>query len=410
MKIYLVGGAVRDTLLGIPNKDHDWLVVGATPAQMLAQGYQQVGADFPVFLHPKTKQEYALARTERKSGLGYQGFVCDFSDKITLEEDLARRDLTINAIAQDDAGNLYAPHGGLADLQNKILRHVSPAFCEDPLRILRVARFAASLHELGFRIAPETLTLLKKMVQNGELSHLCPERVWQEWQRSLCTARPDIFLQTLHECGALTVVIPEMAKLFGIPQPKKWHPEVDTGLHTLLVAKRVAQICDDPLVRFAAQLHDLGKALTDQDNWPSHKQHELLGEQPINAVCQRLRVPNSYRDCALMVCVHHTFVHHAREKSAPEFIALFDACDFWRKPERLLQLTQACQADSQGRTGCEERPYPQAALLTEVFAAASTVQVAPIVAQGLKGAAIRHELNTQRVAAVAHYLAQHAAK
>ncbi|MGL4734602.1 MAG: multifunctional CCA addition/repair protein, partial [Enterovibrio sp.] len=376
MKIYLVGGAVRDTLLGIPNKDQDWLVVGATPAQMLAQGYQQVGADFPVFLHPTTKQEYALARTERKSGLGYQGFVCDFSDKITLEEDLARRDLTINAIAQDDTGTLYAPHGGLADLQNKILRHVSPAFCEDPLRILRVARFAASLHELGFRIAPETLTLLKKMVQNGELSHLCPERVWQEWQRSLCTARPDIFLQTLHECGALAVVIPEIAKLFGIPQPKKWHPEIDTGLHTLLVAQKVAQICDDPVVRFAAQLHDLGKGLTDKENWPSHKLHEQLGEQPIKAVCQRLRVPNSYRDCALMVCAHHTFVHHANEKSAPEFIALFDACDFWRKPERLLQLTQACQADSQGRTGCEEAPYPQAALLTDVFAAASTVQVA----------------------------------
>ncbi|MGL5335281.1 MAG: HD domain-containing protein, partial [Enterovibrio sp.] len=304
----------------------------------------------------------------------------------------------------DDAGNLHAPHGGLEDLQNKILRHVSPAFCEDPLRILRVARFAASLHELGFRIAPETLQLLKQMVANGELSHLCPERVWQEWQRSLCTPRPDIFLQTLHECGALAVVIPEMAELFGIPQPKQWHPEIDTGLHTLLAARKAAQICDDPLVRFAVQLHDLGKALTDKLHWPSHKQHEVLGEAPIRQLCQRLRVPNSYRDCAVMVCLHHTFVHHASEKSAAEYIALFDACDFWRKPERLLQLTNACQADRQGRTNCKDNPYPQAALLADVFAAANKVQVAPILAQGLKGAAIRDELTAQRIKAAKLHL------
>ncbi len=298
MKHYLVGGAVRDALLGLPVMDKDWVVVGATVKQMQTTGYQQVGQDFPVFLHPKTHEEYALARTERKSGQGYTGFVCDFSPDISLEADLQRRDLTINAIAQDEDGTLIDPYGGQQDLQNRILRHVSPAFSEDPLRVLRVARFAARFAHLGFTLADNTLALMKQMVANDELAHLTPERVWREWEKSLSSERPDVFISALRACGALAVVMPEIDALYGVPNPANWHPEVDTGIHTEMVSRYAASLTDDPFIRFAAQVHDLGKALTPASILPGHRGHGDRGLPVIKALCGRLKIPNQYRDLA----------------------------------------------------------------------------------------------------------------
>lgn len=405
MKTYLVGGAVRDELLGLDVKDRDWVVVGATIDAMLAAGFQQVGSDFPVFLHPKTHEEHALARTERKSGRGYTGFVCDFTADVTLEEDLQRRDLTINAIAKAEDGTLIDPYGGQSDLENRLLRHVSPAFVEDPLRVLRVARFAARFHHLGFRVADETMALMSDIVDSGELAALTPERVWKEWEKSLSCQHPEIFLQVLRDCGALAVVLPEIDALFGVPQPEQWHPEIDTGIHTLMVAKQAALLTDDVVIRFAAQVHDLGKGVTPQEEWPSHKLHTKLGLKPIKALCERIRVPNAYRDAALLVCAEHTNVHNASELKAATFIKIFDRNDCWRKAEKIPQLATASQADHQGRTGFEQRPYPQAALLRGAFAAASGVDVKPIVASGLKGPAIREELTRQRIEAVKGFLA-----
>lgn len=400
MEIYLVGGAVRDSLLNIDVKDKDWVVVGSTPNEMGSLGYQAVGQDFPVFLHPKTKEEYALARTERKSGQGYKGFTCYAEPDVTLEEDLLRRDLTINAIAKADNGELIDPYNGQEDLTNRLLRHVSDAFVEDPLRVLRVARFAARFHYLGFTIAPETMTLMKTLVDSGELSHLTPERVWQEWEKSLSNQHPEIFLSVLKECGALAIVLPELNSLFGVPQPEQWHPEIDTGIHTLMVAQQAALLSQDLPTRFAAQVHDLGKGVTPESEWPSHKMHCHTGIKLIKKLCARVRVPNEFRDLALLVCEHHTNVHRASELRAQTFIKIFDKMDVWRKPERLEPILLCCQADHAGRLGLESEPYPQKARFEMAFEAAKAVEVKEVVAAGFKGQEIREELTKRRVEAV----------
>ncbi|PSW63913.1 multifunctional CCA addition/repair protein [Photobacterium leiognathi subsp. mandapamensis] len=404
MQTYLVGGAVRDTLLGLTVTDKDWVVVGTTPEAMLAAGFEQIGSDFPVFLHPKTKQEHALARTERKSGHGYTGFVCYSAPDVTLEQDLLRRDLTINAIAQAPNGDLIDPYHGQQDITDKVLRHVSPAFAEDPLRVLRVARFAARFAHLGFTVAPETMALMQEMVVSGELASLTPERVWKEWEKSLSSDDPQIFLTVLRQCGALAIVMPEIDALFGVPQPEKWHPEIDCGIHTLLVAKKAAELNTDKTIRFAAQVHDLGKALSPKDDLPHHKMHCRDGIKPIKALCQRLRVPNEYRDLALLVCEQHTKIHHAEEMRADTFIKIFDQIDAWRKPERVAQLATCCRADARGRTHFEQTPYPQADIFQAVFAIAQQVDVKAIVAAGFKGAEIREQLAAKRIEAVALHL------
>ncbi|SMY37865.1 multifunctional CCA addition/repair protein [Photobacterium andalusiense] len=407
MQTYLVGGAVRDTLLGLPITDQDWVVVGTTPTAMLDLGYEQIGTDFPVFLHPQTKQEYALARTERKSGHGYTGFTCYAAADVTLEQDLLRRDLTINAIAQDQHGQLVDPYHGKHDLEHKILRHVSPAFSEDPLRVLRVARFAARFAHLGFTIAAETMALMQEIVISGELANLTPERVWKEWQKSLSSDDPQIFLTVLRQCGALAVIMPEIDALFGVPQPPKWHPEIDCGIHTLLVAKQAALLSDSTIIRFAAQVHDLGKALSPKDDLPHHKTHCRDGIKPIKQLCQRIKVPNEYRDLALLVCAQHTKIHHAQEMRASTFITIFDQIDGWRKPERIAQLAICCRADARGRQDLEDTLYPQADILIAVFDIAQAVSVKPIIAAGFTGADIKHQLAQSRIAAVDDYLQQH---
>ncbi|WP_318403305.1 multifunctional CCA addition/repair protein [Photobacterium leiognathi] len=404
MQTYLVGGAVRDTLLGLTVTDKDWVVVGTTPEAMLAAGFEQIGSDFPVFLHPKTKQEHALARTERKSGHGYTGFVCYSAPDVTLEQDLLRRDLTINAIAQAPNGELIDPYHGQQDITDKVLRHVSPAFAEDPLRVLRVARFAARFAHLGFTVAPETMALMQEMVVSGELASLTPERVWKEWEKSLSSDDPQIFLTVLRQCGALAIVMPEIDALFGVPQPEKWHPEIDCGIHTLLVAKKAAELSTDKTIRFAAQVHDLGKALSPKDDLPHHKMHCRDGIKPIKALCQRLRVPNEYRDLALLVCEQHTKIHHAEEMRADTFIKIFDQIDAWRKPERVTQLATCCRADARGRTHFEQTPYPQADIFQAVFAIAQQVDVKAIVAAGFKGAEIREQLAAKRIETVTLHL------
>ncbi|HAS64010.1 MAG TPA: multifunctional CCA addition/repair protein [Vibrio sp.] len=400
MQRYLVGGAVRDKLLNLAVYDRDWVVVGATPEQMLAEGYTAVGKDFPVFLHPKSKEEHALARTERKTGAGYTGFQCHFAPNITLEEDLLRRDLTINAIAQDAQGNLIDPYHGQQDLQNRVLKHVSEAFVEDPLRVLRVARFAAKLAHLGFTIAPETMNLMAEIVQSGELEHLTAERVWQEWQKSLTTQDPQVFLSVLRECGALAVVLPEISCLFGVPQPEKWHPEIDTGIHTLMVAKQVALLSGSPYVRFAAQVHDLGKGITPESEWPSHKMHCHTGVSIIKALCERVRVPNEYRDLALMVCEQHSNIHRAAELKPATKLKILNKFDVWRKPDRLDDILICCMADSRGRTGHEQIEYPQKAIFQRAYQAALNVQVQDIISDGFKGADIRREMEKRRIEAI----------
>ncbi|MBA5763885.1 multifunctional CCA addition/repair protein [Vibrio sp. 404] len=400
MQRYLVGGAVRDKLLNLAVYDRDWVVVGATPEQMLAEGYTAVGKDFPVFLHPKSKEEHALARTERKTGAGYTGFQCHFAPNVTLEEDLLRRDLTINAIAQDAQGNLIDPYLGQQDLQNRVLRHVSEAFVEDPLRVLRVARFAAKLAHLGFTIATETMSLMAKIVQSGELEHLTAERVWQEWQKSLTTQDPQVFLSVLRDCGALAVVLPEINCLFGVPQPEKWHPEIDTGIHTLMVARQAAILSDSPYVRFAAQVHDLGKGTTPENEWPSHKMHCHTGVNIIKALCERVRVPNEYRDLALMVCEQHSNIHHAAELKPTTKLKILNKFDVWRKPDRLDDILICCMADSRGRTGHEQIEYPQKAIFQQAYQAALNVQVQDIISDGFKGADIRSEMEKRRIKAI----------
>lgn len=403
MQIFLVGGAVRDQLLSHKINDRDYVVVGATPEQLLQLGYRQVGKDFPVFLHPQTGEEYALARTERKQGSGYNGFSCYSGADVTLQDDLIRRDLTINAIALDEQGKLFDPYNGIADLEHKILRHISPAFSEDPLRVLRVARFAARFHELGFTIAPETLTLMRSLSSSGELNHLTAERVWQETAKALQTTNPQIYFQTLRNCGALVVLFPEIDALFGIPGPKRWHPEIDTGIHTLMVVEQSVKLSNDLAFRFACLVHDLGKAFTPKENWPSHKGHGSLGLSAIKAMCLRLRIPNECRDLALLVSEHHSVIHNAFELKASTLVKLMDKNDAWRKPQRFQQMLQCCVADSKGRTGFEDKDYPSADYVWQAFQIAAEVDVQTIIEKGVKGAEIKTALSAARIDALKEY-------
>nr|WP_158162036.1 multifunctional CCA addition/repair protein [Vibrio mimicus] len=400
MQIYLVGGAVRDQLLQLPVYDRDWVIVGSSPQAMLAAGFQAVGKDFPVFLHPKTKEEHALARTERKTGVGYTGFACHYAPDVTLEEDLLRRDLTINAMAQDESGQVIDPYGGQRDLAAKVLRHVSPAFVEDPLRVLRVARFAAKLAHLGFTVAEETMQLMADIAQSGELGHLTAERVWQEWHKSLSTHHPEVFLQVLRDCGALAVVLPELDRLFGVPQPEKWHPEIDTGIHTLMVTKQAVLLSDSLPVRFAAQVHDLGKGVTPPSEWPSHKLHCHTGLKIIESLCDRIRVPNEFRDLALAVCAQHSNIHRADELKPTTKLKVLGLLDVWRKPERLEQVLLCCEADHRGRLGLEEKPYPQRDIFLRAYQAALSVEVQAVIRDGFQGKQIKEELDKRRIQAI----------
>lgn len=401
MKTYLVGGAVRDGLLNLPLKDKDWVVVGATPGQMLDQGYTQVGRDFPVFLHPENHQEYALARTERKSGSGYTGFVCYSAPDVTLEQDLARRDLTINAIAQDADGQYYDPYGGRADIERRVLRHVSSAFNEDPLRVLRVARFAARLAHLNFRIADETLALMRSMTQSGELDRLTPERVWKETESALLTRNPQVFFQVLRDCGALAVLFPELDNLYGVPAPAKWHPEIDSGVHSLMTLAMAAQLSPELDIRFATLFHDVGKGLTPPEKWPSHHGHGPAGVPLVANLCERLRVPNALRDLALLVTEFHDLVHTIQHQSAATLVSLFDRLDAWRKPHRVEQIALTSEADARGRSGFENNAYPQGQYLREAFRIVSAVPTKEVVEAGFKGAEVREELTRRRIAALA---------
>ena len=400
MEVYLVGGAVRDRLLGRPVKERDWVVVGALPEDLERQGYVPVGREFPVFLHPKTREEYALARLERKVAPGYRGFATQCSPDVTLEEDLRRRDLTVNAMAESDSGEIIDPYGGRRDLEARLLRHVSEAFVEDPVRVLRVARFAARYAALGFRVAEETLGLMRRMTESGELSALVPERVWQETERALGETHPEVFFETLRECGALRVIYPEIDALFGVPQPPQWHPEVDTGAHTMLALLWAAGAGLPASARFAVLTHDLGKALTAPERWPSHHGHEDGGVPAIEALCARLKVPNEYRDLALLTARHHTRVHRARELRPDTVLKLLETTDAFRRPDRFEELLAACEADARGRTGLEAQPYPQAEYLRRVRTAAAAVTLSPDERQGLEGPAIGERLREKRLAAI----------
>jgi tRNA nucleotidyltransferase (CCA-adding enzyme) len=403
MQIYLVGGAVRDTLLGLKVKDRDWLVVGATPAQMLKLGYQQVGADFPVFLHPHSKEEYALARTERKTAGGYTGFTCNAAPDVTLEEDLLRRDLTINAIAMDENKQLIDPYHGQQDLELKILRHVSDAFIEDPLRVLRVARFAARYHALGFTIAAETLALMQQICASGELAYLSAERVWQETARSLEGNNPEVYIEVLRQCGALKIWFTELEVLWGVPNPPQWHPEIDTGIHTIMVLQQAAKLSDKLTVRFAALVHDLGKGLTPPEKWPSHPGHETSGLAAVNSLCKRIKAPNECRELALLMSEYHTHVHKAFELKPATVLKVLNHCDVWRKPQRFADLLLCCEADARGRTGFENRDYPNANYFWQAYQSALQVDVKAIVASGLKGEAIKQRLNELRLEAIKEF-------
>jgi tRNA nucleotidyltransferase (CCA-adding enzyme) len=403
VKIYLVGGAVRDGLLGLPIKDKDWVVVGATPTEMLDAGYQQVGRDFPVFLHPQSHEEYALARTERKSGFGYTGFTCYAAPDVTLEQDLLRRDLTVNALAQDDDGNIIDPYGGQSDLRNRLLRHVSPAFAEDPLRVLRVARFAARYAHLSFRIADETMALMREMTEAGELAHLTAERVWKEMEGALKTRNPQVFFQVLRDCGALKVLFPEVDVLFGIPAPAKWHPEIDTGVHTLMTVSMAAMLSPEVDVRFATLCHDLGKGLTPPELWPRHHGHGPAGVKLVEGVCQRFRVPNDIRDLAKLVAEFHDLIHTFPILQPKTIVKLFDSIDAWRKPERVEQIALTSEADVRGRAGFEACDYPQGRLLREAWDIARSVPTKAVIEAGFKGIEVREELTRRRIEAVASW-------
>ncbi|MGY1459322.1 MULTISPECIES: multifunctional CCA addition/repair protein [unclassified Luteimonas] len=402
MEIYLVGGAVRDRLLGQAAGDRDWVVVGSTPEAMLAAGFRAVGRDFPVFLHPDTGEEHALARTERKSARGHRGFVVDAAPTVTLEEDLGRRDFTINAIAERDDGRLVDPYDGQRDIQARVLRHVGPAFAEDPLRVLRAARFMARFAPLGFSVADETNALMRDMVAGGELAELVPERVWQELVRALRSKKPSAFLRTLRDCGALAAVLPEVDALYGVPQRPEYHPEVDTGVHIELVCDMAAQLAPgDDEIGFAALVHDLGKALTPADELPRHIQHEQRGLAPVRALCERLRVPAANRDLALVACREHINVHRLAELRDQTVHDLLARCDGFRKPERIRRLATVCEADKRGRAGLGDVPYPQADELVHLRDAASAVTGADIAGEGLEGPAFGAALRDARIAAIA---------
>jgi tRNA nucleotidyltransferase (CCA-adding enzyme) len=397
VKRYCVGGAVRDELLGLPVGERDWVVTGATPEQMVAEGYAPVGKDFPVFLHPRTREEHALARTERKSGRGYHGFTFHTGPEVTLEDDLSRRDLTVNAMARDEGGALVDPHGGRRDLEARVLRHVAPAFAEDPVRILRLARFHARFAPLGFTVAPETLALARQMAAAGEVDALVPERVWQETAKALMGERPSVFFATLRDCNALARVMPEVDALFGVPQRADYHPEVDSGIHTLMCVDAAARMGFALPVRVSALLHDLGKARTPLSEWPSHKMHEARGVPLVEKFCERLRVPADCRDLAVIHTREHLIIHQARELRPGTVLELLERVDVARRPERFEQLMQACLCDARGRTGYEDCEYPQVPYLREAARVMLEVQAGDLAGSGLSGPQIGAELKKRRL-------------
>ena len=401
MKTYLVGGAVRDELLGYPHHEKDWVVVGATPAQMLAAGYQQVGRDFPVFLHPDTKEEYALARTERKTAPGYRGFEVHASPDVTLEQDLERRDLTINAIAKDEDNCYIDPYGGMRDIERKLLRHVSTAFAEDPVRILRVARFAARYAHLGFEVAAETMQLMRDMVDAGEVDALVPERVWQEMLKALGEHTPGRFVEVLRECGALARILPELDRLWGVPQPVEHHPEIDTGVHTLLVLAQACKLSDDTEVRFAALLHDLGKGTTPKDEWPRHIAHEARGVKIVLELCLRLRIPNDYRSLAEIVTRYHLHYHRALELKPSTVVKTLEQVDAFRRPQRFEKFLLACEADARGRPGYETREFKQGEYLRAALKAAQSVDVTALREAGFENMKLANKIREERIRLVA---------
>ncbi|MGB7738041.1 MAG: multifunctional CCA addition/repair protein [Steroidobacteraceae bacterium] len=406
MKTYLVGGAVRDALLERPFTERDYVVVGAKPDDLLALGYRPVGKDFPVFLHPQTGDQYALARTERKTGAGYYGFATRFSPDVTLEEDLARRDLTINAMAQligDSAGgsDIVDPYGGRRDLAARVLRHVSPAFVEDPLRVLRVARFAARFATLGFTIAPETMQLMQDIVRSGEMQALVAERVWVETERALGERTPTVYFEVLRQCGALAVLLPEIDCLFGVPQPEKWHPEIDTGIHTLQVLDVACELSNETTVRFAALVHDLGKGVTPRDRWPSHFGHEQAGVRIVGQMCERLRVPTGHRELGQLVSREHQRIHRAAELRDTTVLEVLEAADAFRRPERFDMLLLACEADARGRgPELRARTYPQAQFFRDCLRAAAAVKLDAEAMSQLAGPAIAQAIRGARVEAI----------
>ena len=401
MKIYLVGGAVRDKLLGLEPKERDWVVVGSTPQELLDLGYRPVGKDFPVFLHPETHEEYALARTERKTAPGYTGFDFHASPEVTLEEDLARRDLTINAIAEDENGELIDPYNGQQDIEDAMLRHVSPAFAEDPVRILRIARFAARFARFGFMVAHGTNALMRKMVENGEVDALVAERVWKELEKTLGEDRPTAFFKVLRGCGALATLFPEIDALYGVPQPEKHHPEIDTGVHVMMVVEQACLLSDDPRVRFAALTHDLGKGNTPKEEWPRHIGHEDRSVKLVKKLCDRFKIPNDYRELAMITAEYHTHVHRAFEIRPDTLHKVLEATDAFRRPERFEQFLLACTADSRGRTGFENDEFPQADFYRAAFEAARVIDAKALVESGLQGAEIGNALREQRIEAIA---------
>jgi len=400
MEVYLVGGAVRDEQLGLPVKERDWCVVGATPDELLSKGYRQVGKGFPVFLHPETNEEYALARTERKTGAGYHGFEFQTSPDVTLEADLSRRDLTINAMARDADGNLIDPFDGMADLEHRVLRHISDAFSEDPVRILRTAKFKARFAGLGFELAGETLDLMAQMVSDGEADSLQADRVWQETEAALAGPNPHLYFQVLRDCGALAVVYPELDALFGVPQPPQWHPEIDCGLHALMVLEQAAKLSDDIAVRFAALVHDLGKATTAKENLPSHPGHERRSVKLVNKMAKRLPVPRAWRELGVLVAEYHAHCHRAFELRPQTILKLLKEIDAFRRPERFRKFLLACEADARGRTGFEDKPYPQAAYLERAGKEAGRVKADQAADTATNGAAIGAEIDKKRLEAI----------
>ncbi|MCZ6808448.1 MAG: multifunctional CCA addition/repair protein [Proteobacteria bacterium] len=400
MEVYLVGGAVRDEQLGLPVKERDWCVVGATPDELLSKGYRQVGKGFPVFLHPETNEEYALARTERKTGAGYHGFEFQTSPDVTLEADLSRRDLTINAMARDADANLIDPFDGMADLEHRVLRHISDAFSEDPVRILRTAKFKARFAGLGFELAGETLDLMAQMVSDGEADSLQADRVWQETEAALAGPNPHLYFQVLRDCGALAVVFPELDALFGVPQPPQWHPEIDCGLHALMVLEQSAKLSDDIAVRFAALVHDLGKATTAKENLPSHPGHERRSVTLVNKMSKRLPVPRACRELGVLVAEYHAHCHRAFELRPQTILKLLKEIDAFRRPERFRKFLLACEADARGRTGFEDKPYPQAAYLERAGKEAGRVKADQAADTATNGAAIGADIDKKRLEAI----------
>ena len=403
MKIYLVGGAVRDKLLDYPSDENDWVVVGGSPQEMIDLGYQPVGQDFPVFINPKTGEEYALARTERKSGRGYQGFSFHTAPNISLEDDLIRRDLTINAMAEDDNGQIIDPYGGQQDLNNKLLRHVSDAFTEDPLRVLRVARFAARYHHLGFTIAPETMGLMQNLVRSGELAHLVAERLWKETERALCERSPDIYIQVLRDCGALAELFPEVEKLFGVPQRADYHPEVDTGIHTLMSLQQAARLSDCAKVRFSVLVHDLGKGITPDDVLPSHKGHEARGLPLVKDVCDRLKIPNEHRQLAMVVTEFHLLCHKAQELRPETILKLLKGLGALKSAERFEDFLLCCEADARGRKGFEDRDYPSSDYLRQARQVVINTDISDLINSEISGAEIGQQLSLRQTAALTEF-------